>query len=340
MTQHESGTSGPGVALHITLEELRARAPLWEATWVAVGNFDGVHAGHQGILQRAVSEAGRGTIPIALTFHPHPQAVVGAGPPPALTTLEDRSAYIRTLGIQCTVCLRFDQDLARLPAEEFVRTVLVEGLAARGVVVGYNFRFGHRAQGTPELLTALGAQSGFAVQVVDAVRIDGEVVSSTLVRRRLLQGEVADAARLLGRPFRLAGRVVPGDGRGRQLGFPTANVAPAPELLLPGEGVYRVRFHRHEGPPLPAVAVISNRPTFAGGTVALEVHVLDFSGDLYGERVEVEFLDRIRGIVRFASALELRRQIEADVATARERFAAEGQTVPLPPAAPQERRPQ
>ncbi|HEY8416548.1 MAG TPA: bifunctional riboflavin kinase/FAD synthetase, partial [Limnochordales bacterium] len=295
--------------------------PLWPATWVAVGTFDGVHVGHQRILRQAVAEAG-GATPIALTFHPHPQAVVGGGAPPALTTLADRFACMEALGVRCTVCLRFDRVLAQLPAEEFVETVLVQGLAARGVVVGYNFRFGHRAQGSPELLEQLGQRHGFAVRVVAPVQVDGEVVSSSLVRRRLLAGQVEEAARLLGRPFRLPGRVVRGDGRGRQLGFPTANVAPDLELLVPGEGVYRARLKPQDGPALPAVAVISSRPTFAGGALALEVHVLDFNGDLYGQRVDVEFLDRLRGIVRFGSAAELRRQIEADVALARRRFAA------------------
>jgi len=322
MTEQDSHPPRPGGALHLTLEELRARGPLWPSTWVAVGNFDGVHIGHQRILRQAVTEA-NGATPIALTFHPHPQAVVGSGAPPALTTLAARFACIQSLGVRYTVCLRFDPVLARLAAEEFVETVLVQGLAARGVVVGYNFRFGHRAQGSPELLEQLGRREGFAVRVVPPVEVDGEVVSSSLVRRRLLAGQVEQAARLLGRPFRLPGRVVRGEGRGRQLGFPTANVAPDPELLLPGEGVYRARLTAGDGPALPAVAVISSRPTFAGGALALEVHILDFSGDLYGQRVTVEFLDRLRGIVRFASAAELRRQIEADVAVARQRFAAE-----------------
>ncbi|HLT57446.1 MAG TPA: bifunctional riboflavin kinase/FAD synthetase [Limnochordales bacterium] len=330
MTQQSGPSPCDAGALHITLDELRARAPLWKATWVAVGNFDGVHTGHQRILRRAVAEAGGDAVAVALTFHPHPQAVVGSGPPPALTSVADRCAQIRALGIQCAVCLRFDRAVASLTPEEFVGQVLVDGFAARGVVVGYNFRFGHRAQGTPAQLQALGQVHGFLVRVEDAVRLDGEVVSSSLVRRRLREGDVEQAARLLGRPFRLAGRVVAGEGRGRELGFPTANVAPEPGMLLPGQGVYRVRLRAGDGPGLPAVASISSRPTFAGNDVALEVHVLDFAGDLYGQRVEVEFLDRLRGIVRFSSAQELCRQIERDVAEARTRFA----RAPVAPAAP------
>lgn len=332
MTQPHSPCHGAAGTLHVTLDELRERGPLFHATWVAIGNFDGLHVGHQRILKTAVAQAAGGAAPVALTFHPHPRAVVGSGAPPALMTFAARSACIRAFGVQCTVCLRFDADLARLPATDFVQAVLVKGLAARGVVVGENFRFGHRAQGTPQLLRELGHRLGFAVTVVEPVRCGGDIVSSSLVRRRLLEGDVEAAARLLDRPFRLSGRVVRGDGRGRTLGFPTANVLPDPELLLPGEGVYRVRFWRDGMEALPALAVISSRPTFTAGPVALEVHILDFSGDLYGEAVEVEFLDRVRGIVRFRSAEELRRQIQQDVAAARARFAADGQGRPQPAA--------
>mgnify|MGYP001440983326 CR=1 FL=1 len=321
MTKHASHCPDAAELLHVTWHELGKRGPLWPATWVAIGNFDGLHVGHRRILATAVSQAAGTAAPVALTFHPHPRAVIGCGAPPALMTLRARSAGIRALGVQSTVCLHFDADLARVPADEFVKHVLVGGLGARGVVVGDNFRFGHRAQGTPDLLRVLGQQYGFAVAVVEPVRCGGDVVSSSLIRRRLLEGDVEAANGLLGRPFRLPGRVVRGDGRGRTIGFPTANVQPEPEMLLPGEGVYRVRLWRgQEG--LPAVAAISRRPTFVEGPVALEVHVLDFAGDLYGEAVEVEFLDRLRGIVPFGSAEELRRQIQQDVAMARARFAA------------------
>jgi len=324
MTDAAANLSCAAGAVHLTLDEIKRRGPLWPSAWVAIGNFDGLHVGHQRILRTAVAQSSGGAVPIALTFSPHPRAVVGSGAPPALMTLEARVAFMRALGVACTVVLRFDVAVARLSAAGFVRAVLVDGLAARGVVVGYNFRFGHRAQGNPELLKQLGEQHGFAVHVVDAIRSDGDVVSSSLVRRRLLSGDVEGAARLLGRAFRLSGRVVAGDRRGRTLGFPTANIEPEANLLLPAEGVYRVRFCPAGAEPMAALAVISNRPTFTAGPVALEVHVLDYQGDLYGQRVDVDFLDRVRGIVRFSSPEELRRQIEQDVAEARARFAAEG----------------
>ncbi|MBO8141008.1 MAG: bifunctional riboflavin kinase/FAD synthetase [Firmicutes bacterium] len=317
--------------LRLTLSTLRARAPLFPLSSIAVGNFDGVHVGHRRILETAAKWGARcGAAVVALTFDPHPQAVVGRGSPPALGTLDERLAQLRSAGARTTVCLRFDEELARLPARAFAEEVLKAGLGAAHVAVGFNFRFGHRAEGTVDLLKQIGLGSGFAVHAVGPVRVDGQVVSSSLIRERLSAGDVEGAARLLGRPYRLSGLVRTGERRGRTLGFPTANVEPRPGLVVPGEGVYRVRFAAGSGPDMAAVAVIGTRPTFGGRTLSLEVHVLDFHGDLYGQPAEVAFLDRIRGVSRFRSADELRRQIELDVKEARRRFKAE-QAAPARP---------
>lgn len=211
-TAHRIFVTGEGMALsrwHLTLAELRARAPLFARTAVAVGNFDGVHVGHAHILQLAIRHAvGGDEMPIALTFDPHPRAVVGTGAPPALVSPDERDRRMLELGIQAVVSLRFDNDVAGLTPEKFVRDVLVESLGARRVVVGDNFRFGRGAQGTTALLKEMGDRFGFAVHVAAAVRgEDGRVVSSSLIRRLISEGEVAQAAALLRRPHVVCGRI-------------------------------------------------------------------------------------------------------------------------------------
>ena len=253
---------------HLTLDELRRRAPLWEPAAVAVGNFDGVHVGHARILRLAVEEAAAaGETPVALTFSPHPRAVVGGGPPPALSTVEHRARLMRKLGVARVVVLRFDRDVASLSPEAFVHDVLLEGLGARRIVVGEDFRFGRGAAGTPRLLEDEAGRRGAAVHVAPTVRApDGRVVSSSCIRRLLAEGDVEAAARLLGRPYAVVG--VPG-GRGRSPdGEPALRVDPAPELLLPGAGEYRAELWGEHGDDrgdddargVPVVAVIAAGP--------------------------------------------------------------------------------
>lgn len=293
---------------------------------VALGTFDGVHLGHQAIIQRARELAARaGGAPVAFTFDRHPAQVVGGRPvPPLLTDLHDRLALLAEQGVAATVVARFDRSFSRLSAAGFVEDVLVKALRARVVVCGFNFRFGQGAAGDAEFLRACGRSLGFDVAVLPPVEVNGVAVSSTEIRRRLLAGQPEEAAALLGRPYRLKGTVAAGEGRGRRLGFPTANLQRAPGLLLPGEGVYRVwaRWETHGGRHRhPALAVISRKPTFAAQEEpTLEVHLLDFQGDLYGRQMAVEFLAYQRGIVRFESVEALRRQMEEDVALARRCF--------------------
>jgi riboflavin kinase/FMN adenylyltransferase len=273
---------------------------------VAVGEFDGVHLGHREVI--AASDT-------VLTFEPHPASVVRpGGGPKLLTTLELKSELIAELDVDELVVVPFDESFAQQEASEFVDRVLVEMLAATHVSVGENFRFGHRARGTAALLAADGR---FVTRIVPLVEVDGVPVSSTRIRNLLSEGDVDAAARLLGAPFRIRGEVVPGDQRGRDLGFPTANIVPDPKLACPGHGVYACRV----GERVAAVNV-GVRPTFGADLHPLvEAYVLDFEGDLYGQRLTIEFAARLRGEERFESVVELVAQMHRDVESTRELLA-------------------
>lgn len=301
-----------------SLDELREAAPLFDASAVAVGNFDGVHLGHARVLERAVQRARKAAVAaVVLTFHPHPRAVVGSGPPPGLASRRRQRLLLEASGVDATVTLRFDDRVAALSPEQFVDQVLVGGLRARHVVVGNDFRFGHKARGTAASLARLGRDRGFDVIGVQEVRSGNLVVSSTEIRRALHAGDVEAAAGLLGRPFEVRGRVVSGAGRGTGLGYPTANVEPEAGLLLPGSGVYGAKVLGG-----PALAVVGTRPTFGETETVLEVHLLDFEGDLRGRELDVVFLRRLRDVATFPSPTALQRQMAADEAEIRGLFSA------------------
>jgi riboflavin kinase/FMN adenylyltransferase len=286
---------------------------------VALGNFDGVHLGHQAVLRRAVEEAKRrGGRVVAATFDPHPRAVLGPGSEPELiTTLELRREVLLRYGADEVRAIRFDAELSRKSPGEFVRDVLIGELGAGVVVVGENFRFGHRAAGGFEDLRRLMASYGGEAHAVGICSQNGgEEISSTRIRRLLGAGEVGEAARLLGRPYVLRGEVVAGDGRGRQIGFPTANVLPDPSVVLPARGVY-AGFVRVGDEEYAACTNVGVAPTFSRRESRVEAYLLGFSGDLYGSVVDVGFTRRIRPEKRFSGVEELREQIERDVAEAR-----------------------
>lgn len=292
---------------------------------VTVGSFDGIHLGHLSILETVVERArahdGTATV---VTFEPHPRKVLHPERPPRLlSTTEQRLELIEAAGIDATILEPFTPEFSRTPPERFVREYLHRGLAPVEVYVGYDFRFGHDREGSMRLLTELGPRLGFAVTIVPEVTIGGEDVNSTRIRALVAQGEASTAARLLGRPYALRGRVAPGDRRGRGLGFPTLNLAPENELL-PGTGVYagRVRFLDDGAPAagsvFAAVTNVGRRPTFdAGERVVCESHLLDFAADATGRRIEVVFVDRLRAERRFPSGDALREQIARDVDEAR-----------------------
>ncbi len=287
---------------------------------VALGMFDGVHLGHQEILRRCRTLAARcGARSAVFTFDRHPFHVIRPCAAPAqLTDMDDRLALIEDAGIELAVVAGFDERLARATPDVFVRDVLARDVGAVGAVAGYNYTFGWRAEGKAEALARLGAAHGVVVEIVDAVTVDGVPVGSTEIRARLARGDVAGARAMLGRPFSVRGVVVHGDGRGRTMGFPTANVQVPAGMALPGRGVYAVAVVARGG-VLVGVANVGTRPTFGerAGAVRLEVFIADFSGDLYGEAIRVSFVRRLRDEIAFISPLALATQIGEDVKTAR-----------------------
>jgi riboflavin kinase / FMN adenylyltransferase len=281
---------------------------------VAVGTFDGVHLGHREVIAGADS---------VLTFDPHPVSVVAPQhTPKLLTTLARKGELVASLGVQELIVIPFDREFAQHSAQEFIDRVLVGALGARQVAIGENFRFGHKAQGDPALLAADGR---FTTVVHPLLEIDGEIVSSSHIRGLLLAGEVAEANRLLGAPFQLQGEVRHGDERGRELGFPTANLVPDEALACPGHGVYACLAGGHPAlpRPLPAAVSIGVRPTFKTGRAELiEAYVLDFEGDLYDQPLRLDFLERLRGERRFEDPDRLVEQMHRDVQRTREIAAA------------------
>jgi riboflavin kinase/FMN adenylyltransferase len=286
---------------------------------VAIGNFDGIHLGHQFVIgQTAALARGAGVKPAVLTFEPHPRSVFQpAAPPFRLTPFRVKADLLRDLGVAFLYNLHFDLSFAGLSAEDFVRQVLVEGLGIGQAVVGYDFVFGHRRQGTAALLTTMGQTLGFGVTTIAPVQDNGDLYSSTRVRQFLVDGKPRQAAALLGRPWEIDGRVEQGDRRGRTIGFPTANIELA-DYLRPAAGVYAVRAAiGRDGAWHDAVANLGLRPTFGGSDLRLEVHLFDFAGDLYGRHLRVAFIDYIRPEQKFAGLDALKAQIAADAAQAR-----------------------
>ena len=285
---------------------------------VAIGNFDGVHRGHQVLLTKAVETAGELGAPSGvLVFEPHPREFFHPEEPHfRLTPLAQKLAIFESLGLDTAVVLKFDADLAALPADAFISQVIVDGLGARHVVIGYDFFFGHKRGGTPEVMRQAAAKYGFGVTVVEPVAEAGEAFSSSTIRLHLAQGDVKGAARLLGRWWRVAGKVVGGAKRGTGLGFPTANV-PMPRGTGLGHGIYAVRVYV-EGQRLDGAAYLGTRPTFDDGMPVLEVFLFGFDDDLYGNEIEVEFIEFIRPDRKFDSSDALIAQMETDCARARD----------------------
>jgi riboflavin kinase / FMN adenylyltransferase len=286
---------------------------------VALGTFDGVHLGHRAILGTALARAREaGVQSVACTFDRHPMEVLQPDRAPRpITTLEERLSLIGETGVDAVVVLAFTSDLAAIEPEAFVKDVLLARLRAREIIVGYNHRFGRGARGDTRLLEELAGRLGFRAHVVPPMTVDGAAVSSSEIRAALQRGDVTSAARGLGRPYAISGKVTTGAGRGRTLGFPTANIAPDRPLLV-ARGVYlgsvTVGGRSHA-----AVVNVGVRPTFGEDTLAVEAHLLDFTGDLYEREVRLAFVDRLRDEMRFPSVEELKAQVFRDIAAARGR---------------------
>ena len=300
-----------------------ARGEPGRGSVIAIGTFDGIHLGHQEVLRFAIARAKEcGAVSTALTFEPLPLKVLRPElAPPRISTNQQRMDWFGAMGIEAAVVLPFTMELAELPPEDFVDQILVRELQVRAVVVGDNFRFGHRQAGDVKLLRELGMRQGFEVVVHTPVMLGREIVSSTLVRKLVAEGDVRHAARALGRPFVLTGEVVSGTGSGRRFTFPTLNLKPEQELL-PGRGVYITRtVLEGETSSHRSVTNVGMRPTFNGTGFNVETHLLDYSGNFAPKRIEVRFWKRLREEKKFVGAEELKAQIAKDIAKANTFFA-------------------
>ena len=289
---------------------------------LAIGNFDGIHLGHQAILRAAIAHARQTkAVATALTFDPLPQKVLRPESAPLrVSTIEQRLNCFAEIGLDAAVVLPFTHELAKLSPQEFVDQILVRDLQVRAVFVGENFRFGHKQSGDARLLLEIGAERAFKVGIIPHVVHKGEIVSSTIIRREIACGDVSHAARLLGRPFVLSGKVAPGTGTGRRFTFPTLNLAPEQELL-PARGVYVTRtLLEGESRTRRSVTNIGVRPTFNGSALSVETHVLEPLGEATPGRIEVHFWKRLREEKKFNGPEELRAQIAKDIAAANRFF--------------------
>ena len=291
----------------------------WGRSVVTIGVFDGVHRGHQELIGRAVAIARRRNLPaVLITFDPHPAEVIRPGSHPArLTTLRRRAELVAELGVDAFCVLPFTVELSHMEPATFAHEVLVDRLHAADVVVGANFTFGHKAAGDVTMLTGFGRRFGFGVHGLDLITDHDVTFSSTYIRSCIDAGDVAAAATALGRPHRVEGVVVHGAKRGRDLGFPTANISTAPFTALPADGVYAGRFVIH-GRALPGAISVGTNPTFSGRERTCEVYVLDVDEDFYGFDVAVDFVAHLRGQERFDGIEELVAAIEKDVQRTRE----------------------
>jgi riboflavin kinase / FMN adenylyltransferase len=294
---------------------------------VAIGNFDGVHRGHRALIEAAHARAQEQSAPLGVvTFEPHPREVLTPDrAPPRLTPLRVKARILADVGVEHLFALAFNQHLMTKSPEAFVHDVLAGGLGARHVVVGFDFRFGHRRSGDADTLIRLGEEYGFGVTRLEPVAWRGEVCSSSRVRDAVAKGDVALARDLLGHPFLVEGRVVAGDRRGRGLGYPTANLRPGRRGLWPADGIYAVRATWQDGADptwRDAVASLGVRPTFGGGERLLEVHLFGSGLDLYGRRLRCAFIERLRAEETFATVEALKAQMDRDCAAARAALAA------------------
>lgn len=287
-------------------------------TWLTIGSFDGVHRGHQTLLQEMCMNArAAGALPVVITFYPHPGLVLrGESKPFYLTDPDDRAARLEANGVEIVVTLPFDRSLANLTAHDFMEKV-IRSMRLRQLWVGYDFSLGRGREGTVPVLEALGKKMGFSVHILQPVTLEGEVISSSRIRGLLSDGNVADAARLLGYAYSVEGVVAHGDGRGHTIGFPTANIDVLPERLLPAFGVY-AGWLVVDGERFPAVTNVGRRPTFKTDDRAwVETYAINFHRDLYGQRVRFEFTAYLRGEQRFPNVDSLLTQIQMDIEQAK-----------------------
>ena len=293
-------------------QELASVTPQGE-TLLTIGVFDGVHAGHRYLLKKLQERAAeRNLLSGVVTFSPHPQSVLHPRSQlPWLTSLDDRVGAFRKLGVNIVSVLTFTSKVARLSAREFI-SLIKKNLGMRGILVGPDFALGKGKEGNIDLLRSLGCEMGFSVDVIPPFKINGEIVSSTLIRRALAEGDMGKVKNLMGRYFYLEGKVITSEKRGRVLGFPTANLDIKPQQALPENGIYAT-IAQVEGGHFPSATNVGVRPTFGTGEETVETHLLNYKGNLYGKDMRVEFVQKLRDEQRFSSSEELKTQIEKDI---------------------------
>ncbi len=320
----EAGRLGPpdtAIGMHL-IRGLHNLSPALRGCAATIGNFDGVHLGHQAVLGQLAERAAELGLPTAaIVFEPQPQEYFAPfQAPPRLTRFREKLVALRRYSVDRVLCLRFDSRLAELSAEDFVQEILIDGLDVRYLVVGDDFRFGKGRTGDFDFLVQAGRRAGFPVVHMHSFELGGARVSSTRIREALRGGDLAAAEQMLGRGYRMLGRVAHGDKRGRTIGFPTANIF-LHRQSTPVQGVFAVEMYGLDAEPLFGIANVGTRPTVGGARSLLEVHLFDFIGDIYGRHVAVEFVHKIRDEKRFESFNELKAQIERDAKQAREFFA-------------------
>jgi riboflavin kinase/FMN adenylyltransferase len=292
-----------------------------DRTIVTIGNFDGVHLGHQAIIRRVVDLAAERSVQsVAITFDPVPKKVLHPQTaPPLIETLEQRLEHLAELGLDDTIVVKFDQKFASHSPEDFVERYLVAILRVQGVVVGQNFSFGHEKRGTLALLKQLGEVQDFVAEGIPEVKVNGQRVSSTFIREKVKAGEMEEARIFMGRPFALKGTIVPGEKLGGTIGIPTANLKPENEIL-PATGVYATRTLLATGQDIPSVTNVGYRPTVGGKTLTVEAHLLRYSGNLYDQKIQLQFYRKLREEMRFNNLQELKDKIHSDIQEAEAYF--------------------
>ncbi len=298
------------------IEQELARLVPQRETVLTIGVFDGVHAGHNHLVNSLKERAREeGLLSGVVTFDPHPQWVLHRDQLPWLSTLEERVNRLRQREIDFVAVISFTPEVAQLGAQQFV-SLLKKYLKMRVLMIGPDFALGRGREGNSTLLSALGKELGFSVETIPPFRIDGEVVSSTLIRQALAQGDMAKVTKLMGHPFDLVGEVIPGEKRGQALGFPTANLDIQPRQALPSDGVYAT-IAQVDGKRFASATNVGTRPTFGDGARTVEVHLLDYQGDLYGKQVKTEFVWKLRNEQYFTSSEQLKRQMKEDIENVR-----------------------
>jgi len=298
----------------VVFEGIEAITGDYRGAFVTIGNFDGVHLSHQHICRKLAAEAKKaGQKSLVITFDPHPKMILHPNIKPfyLITTRAEKMEYLAACGVDATVIIRFDHQYSKTTAEQFVSGFLWEKLAISKIIIGHDYSFGQHRQGNDAFLKAQGRKLGFSVEVIPAFKIEDEIVSSTLIRNYILEGDVRAATKLMGRYYNVAGKIVSGAGRGAGLGYPTANIEPEKELL-PSPGIYAA-FVDVEGARYQGALNIGAKPTFGDYTSTFEVFLLDFAGDLRGKKLNVLFVEKLRDIVKFDGPESLKRQIAADV---------------------------